>query len=233
MLRLVDLSVDLYHGAPNFRMDPQMAVWQHLRIQDRGYNLSQLYFGTHQGTHVDPPKHFFDDGKTIEEIDARRVFGPAWVLDLTHKKAKEDITVADLEAFSDKIGKGSRVILHTGWDKQIDDVEVYLNDQPNLTVEACEWLAEKGIACVAMDMPTLRVVEYFEVHHALLNPKAEVAIIESLRGLDRLQGEQVILVALPLRIREGNGGPCRAMAIDGDIEPLVEMFEALEFDPND
>jgi len=55
-------------------------------------------------------------------------------------------------------------------------------------------------------------------------------IIEGLRGLERLQSDKVILIALPLRISGRDGSPCRAMAIDGDIEPLIPLFEQLEYD---
>jgi len=63
-----------------------------------------------------------------------------------------------------------------------------------------------------------------------LDRNAQVLIVEALRGLERLQGEQVIFLALPLRVRGRDGSPCRAMALDGDISPLVKSLDALEFD---
>jgi len=229
MLRLVDLSLDIYDKAPTFWPDPKTAVLPHLKVENLSYNITQVIMSTHLGTHLDAPFHFFDDGVTVENLDVRRGLGPAWVLDLTHKKAKEEITVADMEAFGDKIGKGSRLIFHTGWDKQFPEPH-YFSDQPPLGIETCKWLAEKGVICVALDMPTTYPAEYIDTHHALLNADAQVLIIEGLRGLERLQGEQVILIALPLRIRGRDGSQTRAMAIDGDIEPLVALMDGLEYD---
>ena len=229
MLCLVDLSFDIYDKAPTFGPDPKTAVLPHLKIADFNYNITQLIISTHLGTHLDAPYHFFDDGVTVDHLDVRRGFGPAWVLDFSHKKDREEITVADLEPYSDKIGKGSRLIFYTGWDKRFPE-PAYFGEQPYLTVEACEWMAKRGVACVALDMPTVYPAEYTPAHHALLNKDAQVLIIEGLRGLERLQREEVILIALPLRIQGRDGSPCRAIAIDGDIEPLKVLFQQIEFD---
>ena len=72
MIKLVDLSQDLYHGVPNFACDPQTAIFTHLVITDRGYNNAVIVTGTHQGTHMDAPYHFFDDGKTIDQLDIKK-----------------------------------------------------------------------------------------------------------------------------------------------------------------
>ncbi len=229
MIRLVDLSQDLYHGAPNFAGDPKTAIFTHLVIADRGYNNAVIVTGTHQGTHLDAPYHFFDDGLTVERLDMRRGFGPAWVLNLTHKKAKEEITVADLEPFGEKIGKGSRLIFYTGWDKVFPEGR-YFSEQPYLGIETCRWLAEQGVICIAIDAPTLYPEQYLPVHHALLHKGAEILIVESLMGLDRLQNDRVILIALPLRIVGRDGSPCRAVALDGDIEPFLTLFEGLAYE---
>jgi kynurenine formamidase len=229
MLRLVDLSQDLYHGVPNFACDPQTAIFTHLQIVDRGYNNAVIVTGTHQGTHMDAPYHFFDDGLTVEKLDVRRGFGPAWVLDFTQKRPKEEITVSDVKSFSNKIKRGDRLIFRTGWDKVFPEKR-YFSDQPYLGVETCQWIADQGVICVAIDAPTIYPANYMPVHHALLNKKAEVLIIESLMHLDQLQSEQVILIALPLRIQGRDGSPCRAMAIDGDIQPYLTLFEMLNYE---
>lgn len=229
MLRLVDLSMDIYDKAPTFWPDPKTAVLPHLTIPNLDYNITQLIMSTHLGTHLDAPFHFFDDGLTVENLDVRKGFGPAWVLDFTHKSPKEPITAEDLKAFGDKVGPGSRLIFHTNWDKEFPEPH-YFGEQPPLSVDACQYMAERGVACIALDMPTTNPPEYTPTHHALLNADAEVLIIEGLRGLERLEGEQVLLIALPLRIRGRDGSPCRVMAIDGEIEPLLPLFEQMTFD---
>lgn len=232
MLKLVDLSLDLYDRAPTFGPDPKTAILPHMGVANMGYNITQLIFSSHLGTHLDAPFHFFDDGRTVENLDVRRGFGPAWVLDFTHKGAKGEITPADLEPHAAKITPGSRLIFRTGWDKQFPQAH-YFSDQPYLGPAACTWLVERQVATVALDMPTIYPADYITVHHLLLRP--EVLVIEGLTGLERLRGEQVLLCALPLRIRGRDGSPCRAMAIDADsseeLAPLLALFAGLAFTP--
>lgn len=228
MLRLVDLSQDIYDGAPTFEPDPKTHIKAHLTVADLNYNMTEIIMSAHYGTHLDAPYHFFDDGRTVEDLDVRKGMGLAHVLDFSHKKAREAIDLDDFDPYKDKATPGSRLIFNTGWDKVLPD-PVYLGGQPFLTVELSTWLAEQGVACVALDTPTTYPAEYTASHHSLLNAEAEVLIIEGLRGLDRLVGKQVILIALPLRIRGRDGSPCRAMAIDGDIAPLAALFDQLVF----
>lgn len=225
MLRLVDLSFDIYDKAPTFASDPTTSIIPHLKISDLAYNITLIQMSAHLGTHLDAPYHFFDGGRTVDQLDARRGLGPAWLLDFSHKQPKEMITLADLQPHASKIGPGSRLIFYTGWDKVFPD-ERYFAEQPMVDLEACRWLAGRGIACIALDTPTINY-DYIPTHHALLGE--EVLIVEGLCHLDQLQGDRVILIALPLRIRGRDGSPCRAMAIDGDVEPLVELFETLDY----
>lgn len=229
MLRLVDLSLDIFDGAPTFEPDPKTHINAHLKISDLNYNMTEIIMSAHYGTHLDAPYHFFDDGVTVENLDVRKGFGLAHVLDFSHKGAGDPIDVEDMKPHMDKVTKGSRLIFNTGWDKILPDPN-YFGGQPYLTVECSTWMAERGVACVALDTPTTYPAEYTASHHSLLNSDAEVLIIEGLRGLDRLENEQVILIALPLRIRGRDGSPCRAVAIDGDIGPLIKMFEELLYD---
>jgi arylformamidase len=91
-----------------------------------------------------------------------------------------------------------------------------------MTPEACRLLAERRIACLALDTPSVYGPDYLAVHRALLG--AGVLIVEALAHLERLQGERVFLVALPLRIRGRDGSPCRAIAVDGLSEAELAVL---------
>jgi arylformamidase len=221
VLRMVDLSFDIYDRAPTFSTDPEIAVIEHGRIENLGYNMTQLVMSTHAGTHLDAPFHFLDDGLTVDRLDLRRGFGPAWVLDFSGKAPKEEISAAELQMHGDVIRTGSRLIFRTGWDRVYPEAR-YFSDMPGLSVEACRYLVERGVACVAIDTPSVNWSDYAAAHQVLLG--AEVLLIESLRGLERLRGDQVILVALPLRIRGRDGSPCRAIALDGEIGAIAKLI---------
>ncbi len=211
MGRIVDLSLDIYDKAPTFWPDPKTAVIEHLGVKDLKYNITQLVMSTHLGTHADAPYHFFDDGKTVDEVDPARGFGLAWVLDLSGKRPKEEISPADLAPYDARITAGARLVVRTGWHSVFPQAR-YFTDYPGLSPAACELLAARRVACLALDTPSVYAPDYVTVHHTLL--RAEVLIVEGLAHLDRLEGEQVFLVALPLRVRGRDGAPCRAIAVD-------------------
>jgi kynurenine formamidase len=225
MARIIDLSLDIYDKAPTFWPDPKTSVTPHLKIENLKYNITRLVMSTHLGTHMDAPFHFFDEGKTVDQLDLSRGIGPAWVLNFTHKGPKEQITLEDLQPHAEKIKAGARLIIHTGWDKVFPE-DRYFTDCPGLTPQACQFLADKKIAALAMDMPTVHGPEYVEVHHSLLG--AEVLIIEGLAHLEKLTCERVLLIAAPLKIQGCDGSPCRALAMEGFEEEILSPFDHLE-----
>ena len=67
-MRFVDLSHPLLDKAGAFPNDPKLAVIEFGRIATHKYNMTQLVMGTHQGTHLDAMFHFFDDGRTLDQM---------------------------------------------------------------------------------------------------------------------------------------------------------------------
>jgi kynurenine formamidase len=219
MATLIDLSLDIYNNAPTFEPDPTTSITPHLGIADLGYNITRITMSSHFGTHLDAPFHFFDDGETVENLDLHGGFGPARVVDLTGKAPTSEITPTDLEAQAGEVAPGSRLVLMTGWDRQYPQPH-YFSDQPYIGLDACQWLVDRGIATVAMDMPTIYPGEYIKAHHLLLG--AGMLVIEGLARLNQLTARDVFLIALPLRLRGRDGSPCRVVAIDGqDNESLL------------
>ena len=82
MPEFIDLSHPLSDGLPSFPGDPQLAIKVHNTLPQAGYNLTKITMGSHQGTHLDAPFHFFDDGKTLDRIELGRFYGPARMIDL-------------------------------------------------------------------------------------------------------------------------------------------------------
>ena len=169
--------------------------------------------GTHQGTHLDAPRHFFEDGRGVDAIALERCFGPATLIDLAPGgalPAKCPITVEMLAPFAECFAPGARVVYRTGWDRQFGRPE-FFTEYPTLTLDAARWIAERRIALLGMDTPTPSV-EAVECHRLLLAPGVEIVILEALTGLDALPS-RFTLSALPLKVRDGDGAPVRAVAI--------------------
>ena len=213
MTKLIDLSHPLEHGQLNFPFDPKIGVVVHNTVASIGYNITQISMSTHQGTHLDVPFHFYDDGKTVDQIPLDRFYGPAVLVDLAPGSSlpvKTPITVEMLTPHEAKFQPAAKVIYRTGWDRTFGTPECF-SDFPSLTLEAAHWIAARRIGLLGMDTLTPSA-DWKEVHWALLAKDVEIVIVEGLANLDQLP-ERFTLAAFPLNIKGRDGSPIRAVAI--------------------
>ena len=212
MPMLIDLSHPLADGQLNFPLDPKIRVTPYHRVSSIGYNLAEMSMSTHQGTHLDAPYHFFDDGRTLDQIPLDRFCGPAALVDLAPGGALEPktrITAAMLEPHQEVFRPGARVIYRTGWERMFGREE-FFTDFPDLTLEAARFIASRRIGLLGMDTPTPSS-DWLECHHILLGRGVEIVIVEALKSLDRLPRE-FTLIAFPLPLAGRDGSPIRAVA---------------------
>jgi arylformamidase len=212
-VKLIDLSLGIYHGAPTFTYDPKCAVIVHNTIDAIGYNITQISMSTHQGTHLDAPYHFFDTGITVDELSLESFAGKALKIDMRHKNPKEPLAVEDFLPYEKKIAKGSRIIFQTGWDRIFPE-KSYFTDFPYLSVELAKWFVKKEIIMLGMDIPTPNPADWMEVHKLLLGNG--IVIVEGLAGLDKLSQDEFFFIAAPLKLLHRDGSPVRAIAVEGD-----------------
>jgi len=212
MSRLIDLSHPLVDGLPNFPNDPQLGVSVHTTVAQSGYNLSHLSLSSHQGTHLDAPYHFYDDGATLDQMPLDRFYGPARLIDLapgTVLAPSAPLTVDTFAPHADAFQPGSRVIYRTGWDRMFGE-ERFFTEFPTLTLDAARWIASRGIGLLGMDTPTPST-DWLECHHILLAKGVEIVIVEGLTNLHLLPA-RFRFMGFPLNIKGRDGSPIRAVA---------------------
>ncbi|KAI5115227.1 hypothetical protein M0805_008451 [Coniferiporia weirii] len=218
-----DLSHKLDSGTQPYPGNPVFCCNRAATVKDNGCNLSILTLGSHTGTHIDAPYHFFEDGKTVDQLDLSSLVGPAAVVDVLHKKPKERITWDDLvRADVVKLLEDCHILLvRTGWSKYWK-TPTYL-DHPILDKGAAEKLIEMGIRVLGVDTmspdetnPSEGVISDFGVHETILG--AGAMIVENLTGLEQLPKKRVHVSLLPLNITDCDGSPIRAVAwvLDGE-----------------
>ncbi len=204
---IVDLTLTHAHGMRGVQIQPTT------RLAQEGYNTTTLTLYSHAGTHMDAPRHFLDAGRTIDRLDLRKCVGPAAVIDLSHKAPASQITVEDLAPYQAQVGPGARLLLRTDWDLHADRPD-YRTHFPRLSLALAEWLVGRGVWLVGLEMPSVASLqdkaELAAVHQTLL--RGEVVILECLANLRALP-PAVTLIALPLKIENGDGSPIRAVAL--------------------
>jgi len=198
------------------------------------YRAGSFCAAEHGGTHLDAPSHFARDGASADAVPPERLIGPGVVVDVAARCAEDPgcrVEVADLEGFEARHGRipaGAIVLLRTGWGRRWPDRAAYLGTAergeaavaklrfPGLGAEAARWLAqERGIDAVGIDTASIDPGDstLFEAHRALA--ERGVPIFENVAALDLLPEKGFTVVALPMKIGGGSGGPLRIVAILG------------------
>lgn len=214
-MKLVDLSLTLgpevepVVGHPRVRYEPLTT------IEKDGVNNTLATFSIHTGTHIDAPRHFFDNGTTMDQVPLDRLCGPAWICDLRPVyQPRRAFTVDDLRAGG--LPEGERLddlilVLYAGWSQGHWNQPDFYTGNPYLAEETARWLVEKRIKALALDFG-VDGARPWPNHTILLG--SGICLIENLIGLDQiLPRREFTMIALPVKIKDGNGGPARVVGL--------------------
>jgi arylformamidase len=205
MPRLLDVSVPLTTGIPAYPGNPEFELHPVKRIATGGSsNVSRIAMGTHTGTHVDAPMHFFDGSVPVDELALDLLIGRAHVVDMPRRGG---ITAEDLRAAA--LREDLRVLLKTP-NSALWNGSAFKEDYTYLTEAGARYLVDQGVKVVGIDYLS---IEQFKkagapAHHALL--RQGVIIIEGL-NLAEAEPGMYEMYCLPLRIAGGDGAPARVV----------------------
>ena len=197
--KLLDVSVPLAAGMPAYPGNPDFELQPVKRIADGGSsNVSRLVMGTHTGTHVDAPRHFFEDGATIDALSLDLLIGRARVVEITKRGGigEEELAAAGLR-------EDIRVLLKTS-NSALWNGEGFHPDYTYVTEAGARYLVAQGVKVIGVDYLS---VEQFKkagapAHRALLSQG--VIIIEGL-NLSEAEPGMYEMYCLPLPVAGGDG----------------------------
>ena len=231
--------VDLTHAFDEATVYWPTAEGFHLEVVEDGptpggyyYRANRFATAEHGGTHLDAPSHFHDDGRPVDAIPVEQLVGPGVVVDVRDRAAADRdyrVGVEDLTRFERAHGRipdGALVLLWTGWGERWPDALSYLGTArtgseavaelhfPGLGADAARWLVREGrIRAVGIDTASIDhgPSRGFEAHRVL--SAANVPALENVANLGLLPATDFSLIALPMKIRGGSGGPVRIVAL--------------------
>jgi kynurenine formamidase len=203
-------------------------------VTDKGYYYSAYRFSAaeHGGTHLDAPVHFAKGRDSADQIPLTQLMGAGIVIDVTKQCAANSdylVGVKDFEAWEKQNGRipsGAIVFLRTGFGKYYPDRTRYLGTNergadavpklhfPGLDPAAARWLTQtRSIKAIGLDTASIDRGQstLFESHRALF--EKNVPAFENLANLDQLPLKGFSVIALPMKIKGGSGGPLRIVAI--------------------
>jgi kynurenine formamidase len=217
---------------------PTAEPFRHEKVADgmtpAGYYYASNNFFTseHGGTHIDAPVHFAQGRQAVDQIPLQNLIGPAVVIDVTdasRANADYQVTVSDFERWEKEhgtISPDSIVLLRTGFSRSWPDAAKYLGTAergekavanlhfPGLHPEAAKWIvANRPIKAIGIDTASIDYGQstLYESHRVLYD--RNIPAFENLTNLDRLPSRGALIIALPMKIRNGSGAPLRAIAI--------------------
>lgn len=194
------------------------------------YAANNVCLAEHSGTHMDAPIHFAEGKRAADEVPVRQLIGPAAVIDIRTQVAKDAdyrLTVDDIMAWEGKHGrlsKGAIVLMLSGWGERWPDKKRVLGTDkagdvenlhfPGFSREAAEFLvSQREIDAIGVDTPSMDYGPSKDfIVHQIING-ANKPGLENVANVEKLPAKGATLIALPMKIAKGSGGPARIIAI--------------------
>jgi arylformamidase len=212
---IIDLSVPMKSlDTPVYPGYPQPVRAPFTTMRDDGYNSFLWIFVEHSATHVDSPAHFSEGTPTIDQVPISKYVNRGVVLDFSQKPPRYGIMRDDIskdldrQGLSGKVGPGWALLFMTGYSAKSRSPEWL--DHPELTTEACNFIADLGVSAIGFDAPGPDHPPF--PAHKILLPKI-ISIYENLTNLEKLVGKKFVLVGAPLALYGGSASPCRVLAL--------------------
>lgn len=209
-----------------------------LKTQFNGITPSGFFYASnefcapeHGGTHLDAPVHFAKGKWSTDQIPMEQLTGTAVLIDIAAKSknnADYQISVSDVEAWEKihgDIPAGSFLLFRTGWGKFYPDKEKYLGTAakgdtaiahlhfPGIDPALATWLVKnRKVKAVGIDTPSIDYGQSkdFKTHQILY--AQNILGFENLANLQKLPETGTYIIALPMKIKDGTGGPLRIIA---------------------
>ena len=203
-------------------------------VTEKGYYYSAYRYmaAEHGGTHIDAPVHFAKGRNSVDQIPLEQLMGHGLVVDVAAKCAVDPDYLVSIDDFQNwekqngKIPSGSIVFLRTGFGKYYPDRKKYLGTDergaaavaklhfPGLDPNAARWLTQnRSIKAIGLDTASIDRGQstLFESHRALF--EKDIPAFENVANLDQLPLRGFSVIALPMKIKGGSGGPLRIVAM--------------------
>jgi len=200
---------------------------------EQGYFYSAYRYraAEHGGTHLDAPVHFAKGRRSVDQIPLEQLMGPGVLIDVTQQCAGNAdylVGISDIQNWEKRFGRipaGSIVLLRTGFGKYYPDRKKYLGTDergagavpklhfPGLDPKAATWLTQnRSIKAIGLDTASIDFGQstLFESHRILFDKN--IPAFENVANLDQLPLKGFSIIALPMKIKGGSGGPLRIVA---------------------
>ncbi len=210
-MKLIDLTHCIAENMPVYPGTESPRFVTGCSVEVDGFLEKKITLFSHTGTHMDAPSHLLTNAKMLDRFPVDQFYGSAFLFKLESSMNKI-IGVEELKPHADSFNQVDFLVIHTEW-SQYWGSEQYFADYPVFSLEAAEWLTQFKFKGIGLDMISIDEITSHElpIHKVFL--RDETIIIENLTNLDLIQGNRFILSCFPLKIKDADGSPVRAVAL--------------------
>lgn len=211
-LEIIDLSHTLETDMPIYPEAEPPHFERTAEIANHGFRETRLEMLTHTGTHIDCPAHLIEGGFPVDKVSLTKFYGPAMVIDCRMGKSGKIIRKSFLHQFEDTFQKVEFVLFCTGW-SQLWNTPKYMENYPLLDTEGAMYLTRFNLKGVGFDTISVDPLgsEDLPIHMTFLGNGT--FLIENLTNLGLLVDKPFHFSCFPLKIKDGDGSPVRAVGI--------------------
>jgi kynurenine formamidase len=197
-----------------------LSISSNIEINGRSM-ISMLHIMTHNGTHIDAPRHMMEKGFPVDQLPLAQVAKEGVLVNLPHKGANSSISVKDILDTGVVLGPDRIPAIHTGWTDKMWGKPEFWTQMPYLEPGVGALMASKGVPALAMDVfpekPLWRGVklepnEVWQGNHLALMGKG-IPLIQFVTNLSQIGSSKFVMVALPLKMKGADGSPARVIAL--------------------
>ena len=174
--------------------------------EDATITMTQMTINTHHGTHIDAPRHFFPEGKTIDDMPLGAIMGPARVIEI-----KDTVSIKTEELEAHNIQEGERILFKT-INSSYYKKGKFVEDFVYISTEAAHYLKDKKVAVVGIDYQAVGSFKdrdnLIEVHKVLVGNG--IWVIEAI-DLSEVKAGNYEIICLPIKIAQGDAAQARAI----------------------
>jgi arylformamidase len=202
----IDVSVPLHDGMRQGPLEPLTPHIEFIMARDKGnpIDMLQININSHNGTHIDAPKHHVKGGSSIDQMPLDTGIGPARVIEI---KDTRSITVDEIIPYD--IQAGERLLFKTHNSYRPERFTEFIRDWVYFSTEAINYLAERKIRLLGIDAISIgSPINANEIHETLLT--RGIYILEDLE-LGHVRPGRYEMICLPLRLQGGDASPVRAI----------------------
>ena len=205
--QIIDISPIISENIAVFPGDKTFERKVSLSIKDgNNIDLSSINSTVHLGAHTDAPNHYHKDGCGIDQVDLGRYYGPCQVIQAKGSDTEGRIRPEDI---SHQTLKCQRILLKT---QSFPNPNKWNDDFWSLHPDTIKYLSESNVVLIGIDTPSVDPANDQDLKSHTEIYKNRMSILEGI-VLTNVEEGQYKLIALPLKIKDADASPVRAVLI--------------------